>query len=83
MVVCRVPPFLQTIQDPRAAQGGSLKGCPVCGGNVMLVLSICVIFTLSFFSGLGHGISNCPKLEDAQRRQMASQRAVHGDGGGY
>ncbi|KAF8558434.1 P-loop containing nucleoside triphosphate hydrolase protein [Imleria badia] len=60
----KVPPFLQTIQDPRAAQGGSLKGCPVCGG-------------------LGHGISNCPKLEDAQRRQMASQRAVHGDGGGY
>ena len=30
----RVPPFLQTIEDPRAAQGGSLKGCPVCGGNV-------------------------------------------------
>ncbi|KAN0075310.1 P-loop containing nucleoside triphosphate hydrolase protein [Tylopilus felleus] len=60
----KVPPFLQTIQDPLAAQGGSLKGCPVCGG-------------------LGHGISNCPKLEDAQRRQMASQRAVHVDSGGY
>ncbi|KAF9228625.1 P-loop containing nucleoside triphosphate hydrolase protein [Gyrodon lividus] len=60
----KVPPFLQTIEDPRAAQGGSLKGCPVCGG-------------------LGHGISNCPKLEDAQRRQMASHRATHGDGGGY
>ncbi|KAL5492551.1 hypothetical protein ACEPAI_3998 [Sanghuangporus weigelae] len=25
--------------------------------------------------GLGHGISLCPKLEDSQRRQMASQRA--------
>jgi hypothetical protein len=36
----RVPPFLQTIQDPRAAQGGSLKGCPVCGGKVVLVLLI-------------------------------------------
>ncbi|EIN07632.1 DEAD-domain-containing protein [Punctularia strigosozonata HHB-11173 SS5] len=59
----KVPPFLQTIEDPRVAQGGSIKGCPVCGG-------------------LGHGISNCPKLEDAQRRQMASQRANH-DGGGY
>ncbi|KAG8927678.1 DEAD-box ATP-dependent RNA helicase 35 [Tulasnella sp. 419] len=59
----RVPPFLQAIEDPRAAQGGSLKGCPVCGG-------------------LGHGISNCPKLEDTQRRQMASQRANDG-GGGY
>ncbi|KAG1749160.1 P-loop containing nucleoside triphosphate hydrolase protein [Suillus paluster] len=58
----KVPPFLRTIDDPQAAQGGSLKGCPVCGG-------------------LGHGISNCPKLEDAQRRQMASHRAD--DGGGY
>ncbi|KAI0282597.1 DEAD-box protein abstrakt [Russula aff. rugulosa BPL654] len=52
----KVPPFLQTIEDPRAAQGGSLKGCPVCGG------------------GSGHVISNCPKLEDTQRRQMASHR---------
>jgi ATP-dependent RNA helicase DDX41 len=31
--ICRVPPFLQSIEDPRAAQGGSLKGCPVCGGT--------------------------------------------------
>ncbi|KAH7927700.1 P-loop containing nucleoside triphosphate hydrolase protein [Leucogyrophana mollusca] len=59
----KVPPFLQTIEDPRAAQGGSLKGCPVCGG-------------------LGHGISNCPKLEDTQRRQTASHRIDDG-GGGY
>ena len=29
----RVPPFLQSIEDPRAAQGGSVKGCPVCGGK--------------------------------------------------
>lgn len=33
-ILFRVPPFLQTIEDPRAAQGGSLKGCPVCGGNL-------------------------------------------------
>ncbi|ETW85633.1 hypothetical protein HETIRDRAFT_414623 [Heterobasidion irregulare TC 32-1] len=59
----KVPPFLQTIEDPRAAQGGSLKGCPVCGG-------------------LGHGISNCPKLEDTQRRQMASHHGAQ-DIGGY
>ncbi|KAK7047802.1 DEAD-box ATP-dependent RNA helicase 35 [Paramarasmius palmivorus] len=58
----KVPPFLATIEDPRAAQGGSLKGCPVCGG-------------------LGHGISNCPKLEETQRRQMASHRPI--DDGGY
>jgi len=60
----KVPPFLQSIEDPRAAQGASLKGCPVCGG-------------------LGHGISNCPKREDAQRRQMAAHRAVEDGGGGY
>ncbi|KAF9456502.1 P-loop containing nucleoside triphosphate hydrolase protein [Collybia nuda] len=58
----KVPPFLSTIDDPRAAQGGSLKGCSVCGG-------------------LGHGISNCPKLEDAKRREMASHRTA--DDGGY
>jgi len=58
----KVPPFLTTIDDPRAAHGGTLKGCSVCGG-------------------LGHGISNCPKLEDAKRREMASHRGD--DGGGY
>ncbi|KDQ12334.1 hypothetical protein BOTBODRAFT_34629 [Botryobasidium botryosum FD-172 SS1] len=57
----KVPPFLQSIEDPRAVQGGSLKGCPVCGG-------------------LGHGISNCPKLEDNQRRTMASHRGQDTDG---
>lgn len=35
----RVPPFLSTIDDPRAAHGGSLKGCGVCGGiDVISVL---------------------------------------------
>jgi len=59
----KVPPFLMNLDDPRAAQETSLKGCPVCGG-------------------LGHSISNCPKLEDTQRRQMALHRADRG-GGGY
>ncbi|KAH9925315.1 P-loop containing nucleoside triphosphate hydrolase protein [Fomitopsis serialis] len=59
----KVPPFLQSIEDPRVGQGASLTGCPVCGG-------------------LGHGISNCPKLEDTQRRQMASHR-ISDDRGGY
>jgi ATP-dependent RNA helicase DDX41 len=77
----RVPPFLQTIDDPRAVQGGSLKGCPVCGGKVNSYCRKAARSTLR--SGLGHGISNCPKLEDAQRRQMASHRATHGDEGGY
>ncbi|KZO95875.1 DEAD-domain-containing protein [Calocera viscosa TUFC12733] len=59
----KIPPFLQSLEDPRAAQGGNLKGCPVCGG-------------------LGHGISNCPKLEEEQRRKMASQRGGGDAGGG-
>ncbi|THV08087.1 P-loop containing nucleoside triphosphate hydrolase protein [Dendrothele bispora CBS 962.96] len=58
----KVPAFLASIEDPRAAQGGVLKGCAVCGG-------------------LGHGIGNCPKLEETQRRQMASHRTT--DTGGY
>jgi len=59
----KVPPFLVSIDDPRAARGGSLIGCPVCGG-------------------LGHAISNCPKLEETQRRQMAAHRTVD-TGGAY
>ena len=37
---------------------------------------------LTLRTGLGHGISNCPKLEDTQRRQMASHR-ISDDRGGY
>lgn len=33
----RVPPFLSTIDDPRAIQGGSFTSCPVCGGKFYLV----------------------------------------------
>ncbi|ORX38391.1 P-loop containing nucleoside triphosphate hydrolase protein [Kockovaella imperatae] len=58
----KIPEFLLSIDDPRAAHGTSLKGCPICGG-------------------LGHGIQDCPKLEDANRRaQAASQKYA---GGGY
>lgn len=32
--------------------------------------------------GLGHTITNCPKLEDISRRTMAAQRFSHG-GGSY
>ena len=75
----RVPPFLSTIDDPRAIQGGCFTGCPVCGGKFDLVS----VFVISHGApGLGHVISNCPKLEDAQRRQMASQRTTD-EGGGY
>jgi len=74
-----VPPFLASIDDPRVAQGGFLKGCPVCGGiESTFEFQLCV---LTGWLGLGHSISNCPKLEETQRRQMASHRNV--DGGGY
>ncbi|KAG8771674.1 hypothetical protein FRC15_003268 [Serendipita sp. 397] len=51
----KVPAFLQSVEDPRVAQGGTLKGCPVCGG-------------------LGHGIANCPKLEDVDNPLGTSNR---------
>ncbi|KAL9932883.1 hypothetical protein V8E36_008138 [Tilletia maclaganii] len=59
----RIPPFLAAIDDPRAAAGGALKGCPICGG-------------------LGHGIKDCPKLEENQRRQTAGFSRGDGGGGG-
>ncbi|PFH47084.1 hypothetical protein AMATHDRAFT_68432 [Amanita thiersii Skay4041] len=60
----KVPPFLLTVDDPRAvgSAGVNLKGCSVCGG-------------------LGHSISNCPKLEDTQRRQIAQHRTNDNQGG--
>ena len=60
----RIPPFLAAIEDPRAAAGGALQGCPICGG-------------------LGHGIKDCPKLEDNQRRATAGFSREGGGGGGY
>lgn len=58
----KIPDFLLSIDDPRAAHGGALKGCPICGG-------------------LGHGLSDCPKLEEETRRKQAAQTRYHG--GGY
>nr|XP_019011649.1 ATP-dependent RNA helicase DDX41 [Kwoniella pini CBS 10737]OCF50430.1 ATP-dependent RNA helicase DDX41 [Kwoniella pini CBS 10737] len=58
----KIPEFLLSIDDPRAAQGGSLKGCPICGG-------------------LGHGLQDCPKLQEEQRRKQAANTRY--DGGGY
>ncbi|KAK4688501.1 ATP-dependent RNA helicase DDX41, partial [Tremellales sp. Uapishka_1] len=59
----KIPEFLLSIDDPRAAAGGALKGCPICGG-------------------LGHGLSDCPKLEEAQRRTAAGHSRM-ADTGGY
>ena len=43
-MMTRVPPFLMTVEDPRAAQGGSFKGCPVCGGKPPNRVSISPVF---------------------------------------
>ncbi|GMK59645.1 hypothetical protein CspeluHIS016_0802510 [Cutaneotrichosporon spelunceum] len=56
----KIPQFLLDIDDPRAAAGGVLKGCPICGG-------------------LGHGLAECPKLADEQRRKAAASAAFGGD----
>lgn len=79
MLPLRVPTFLEKIEDPRVAQGSALKGCPVCGGKSISVPLRELAFTI--IAGLGHGISNCPKQEEAQRRQIASHRVQ--DMGGY
>lgn len=76
-----MPPFLASIDDPRIAQGGFLKGCPVCGGMSLVNKCSGMCRQAIAWLGLGHSISNCPKLEETQRRQMASHRNV--DGGGY
>lgn len=43
----RVPPFLLSIDDPRAAQGASLTGCPVCGGKYILYTAMSNIIFIS------------------------------------
>lgn len=57
----KIPEFLLSIDDPRAAHGAAYKGCPICGG-------------------LGHGLSDCPKLEEATRRQQAANQKYSGEG---
>ena len=61
----RIPPFIESLEDPNAGADGKPIGCQNCGG-------------------LGHTISNCPKLEDTQKRQLATQRiSIMGGGGAY
>jgi hypothetical protein len=49
MCLYRIPEFLLSIDDPRASNGGALKGCPICGGESSRVnypnrgyLTICI-----------------------------------------
>ena len=64
--------------QPKAARSRDAQSVAV--RNISLIF--CTRRTYVFYLGLGHGISNCPKLEDAQRRQMASMRSAQ-DGGAY
>lgn len=63
----RVPDFLNSIEDPMAKYAA-------VGGGVGRACPIC--------GGLGHSVTNCPKLEDAQRRTAAGHSRDDG-GGGY
>jgi ATP-dependent RNA helicase DDX41 len=62
----RVPEFIKSIDDPMEKYHAA--------GTVGKACAVC--------GGLGHSIVNCPKLEDAQRRQMAGQTGREGGGGG-
>lgn len=102
----RIPPFLQTVEDPNAGASGN-GGCQFCGGSHIFSYAISFIFSFVFcvkialaicfflrtaevsdeffaiFLGLGHSALNCPKREDAQRRERAGHHREEGGGGGY
>lgn len=54
----KVPPFLQSVVDPRAMQGGALKGCPVCGGKHKL--SVVGLSRLTIAQGSDMGSQTVP-----------------------
>lgn len=64
----RVPPFLKAIEDPRAT------GANQTATNGHRGCQNC--------GGLGHDITNCPKLQETQRRTMKSI-ARNEEGGAY
>ena len=88
LIFSRIPDFLLEIDDPRlaAGPGAGMKGCPICGGECSFLVQPCRLDCQMARSsltgqGLGHGISNCPKLEEHQRRQQADRTKY--TGGGY
>ena len=56
----RIPPVLATLEDPNAAAGGGGGGEDELGKGC------------AFCGGLGHRVTNCPKLEAHRMKQMAS-----------
>ena len=73
----KVPPFLETIVDANELfrdadaieQGGKMKGY---NGVVDVECTFC--------SGLGHRITNCPKLEKERKAQSGVQKGMHAGG---
>ncbi|KAH8929868.1 P-loop containing nucleoside triphosphate hydrolase protein [Atractiella rhizophila] len=62
----KIPPFLMSLEDPNEGIAASSGIRP--GG-----CAIC--------GGLGHGVGNCPKLEENQRRTVAAHRGMRDEGG--
>ncbi|KAJ3413297.1 hypothetical protein HDV05_008214 [Chytridiales sp. JEL 0842] len=60
----RVPPVLEALEDPTE------KFKSVTGGSA----------ECSFCGGLGHLITNCPKLETQRKQARAAQLSMHGGG---
>ena len=78
----RIPPFLQSIEDPNAGRAG--VGCQNCGGKYVYISMQDVSRLITCcHTGLGHTILTCPKLEESQRRTVAGHRGADERGGGY
>lgn len=65
----RIPPVLQTLDDPmedaeEVAKLSGFKGCAFCGG-------------------LGHRINDCPKLVQQQKEAASGTRKDYFGAGGY
>lgn len=80
----RIPPFLASIEDPNVGTDG-VVACTNCGGELYFradSLSEKCLIPLFSNPGLGHRITNCPKLEENQRRTVAGHMGGR-DTGGY
>jgi len=62
----RIPPVLEALEDPTEKFRG-VEGA---------------VMECTFCGGLGHRISNCPKLEGQRKAVMGAQREKHMGGGG-
>ncbi|KAI8909445.1 hypothetical protein PhCBS80983_g00726 [Powellomyces hirtus] len=67
----RVPPVLDALEDPNE------KFRMQAGGDIVDGLDV----DCTFCGGLGHRITNCPKLEVQRKQQMSSHRSMHAGSG--